>query len=129
MAVDSSEMMAQLMAEQMGATQGGGGDLYPYIEQLIRQRSKKEISKRKREQVQMKRLSYEVNALSEWIHFFASLFGACPHCFGQAEECPFCHGEGEAGHLPPNEEALRMWLEPALNRLKLKLVIANEMAD
>ena len=66
---------------------------------------------------QVRRLSREVNALTELVAYFAGLFGACAKCLGEDEECPACRGHGGSGYLAPDQEQLMSWAEPALKRL------------
>ncbi len=129
MSAEKSDILANLMSEQLSRGGQEGTDLYPFIEQLIKQRSSQKNDKRRQELQRLRQMHDEVKGLREWLRYFASMFGACPHCLGQSEACPLCSGAGQAGYFPPDEEVLGMWLEPAMKRLNLKLVVGESSSS
>jgi DNA repair exonuclease SbcCD ATPase subunit len=59
----------------------------------------------------------------------AAIFGACPRCWGQDEECPDCRGKGGPGSHTPDPEELLALTEPALAQLNLCVVPLEQVSD
>jgi hypothetical protein len=66
---------------------------------------------------------------SEIVTYVAEIFGACPTCWGLESACAQCHGRGRAGWSEPSAEEMMSWVEPALERLGLQVVLASPQQD
>jgi hypothetical protein len=48
----------------------------------------------------------------------AEATGACPHCWGEADNCTYCRGKGRPGYFQPKEEYFDIYIKPVINKLK-----------
>ena len=55
----------------------------------------------------------------------AEIFGACEFCWGLNRVCPRCGGKGSPGFRDPKQEELLSWVEPALEKLGLRVIKAS----
>lgn len=60
--------------------------------------------------------------------YIARAFGACSACWGLNRLCAECHGNGAPGYREPQLDVLLTWLNPALERLGLRVVAATHAA-
>ncbi len=67
-------------------------------------------------------LREDLTAAKVMLNYFAELFGACAFCWGQSRSCPSCKGAGVPGSDPPKEAELLAWVEPALEKLGMRVV-------
>jgi hypothetical protein len=58
----------------------------------------------------------ELDALRTRSQAFAAAVGACPVCFGEDPLCSECGGRGTPGRRPPDPDAFRQYVLPALRR-------------
>ena len=56
------------------------------------------------------------------LNYISEVFGVCPFCWGQDQQCDHCHGRGYPGSGEPVEEELLAWAVPALGKLDLQVV-------
>ena len=76
----------------------------------------------------MHRLQEELEAAQVIAHHVGKIFGACPYCFGEDEDCEACAGRGAPGSTKPAKKELLAWVEPALARLGLQVTAVQEPA-
>ena len=69
-----------------------------------------------------RRLKEALESAAVMIRHVAGLFGACAACWGQNGLCRHCGGDGKPGSGTPNGAELLAWVEPALEKLGLKVV-------
>jgi len=63
--------------------------------------------------------SEELETLREVNDTVAAALGACPSCWGGADECPTCGGNGAAGSMDMNEALFTELVMPAVRRYRL----------
>lgn len=140
-----NEMMAQLLAQQMGTTENGevdpaaalnlaqnGDPMMALMTTLMQQQKQNQdaetpaaaVYKRKlaRAHKVIKALQGYARSAEATLQYFAEVFGACNGCWGQDESCLECHGRGTPGSRQPNQEELLNWVVPALKSLNLRVV-------
>jgi hypothetical protein len=66
----------------------------------------------------VERLYREAEALRARSAELADAVGACPVCFGADLLCPKCGGRGRPGSRPPRPDAYRVYVLPAVARVK-----------
>jgi hypothetical protein len=58
----------------------------------------------------------QLAACMERLAVLAAALGACPLCFGEAEDCPDCGGQGVPGGMVPDPAAFNVYVLPAARR-------------
>jgi hypothetical protein len=61
-------------------------------------------------------LVQDVGGLRSRLDDLAAALGACPGCWGDDSSCGWCRGRGAPGALPPDPDAFRRLVRPALQR-------------
>ncbi len=70
----------------------------------------------------VKRLRADLDAANQMLAEIANVFGACEVCWGQNDSCGRCRGHGRPGSAVPIQPDLLRLVEPALERLGLRVV-------
>jgi hypothetical protein len=70
----------------------------------------------------IKRLRADLDAANQLLAEIANVFGACEVCWGETVSCPRCRGHGRPGSAVPIQPDLMRLVEPALERLGLRVV-------
>ena len=52
----------------------------------------------------------------------AEAVGACPHCWGEGNNCTYCRGKGKPGYFYPKEEYFDIYIKPVLNKIKTSAI-------
>jgi len=73
---------------------------------------------------QIRQLRQDLAAADAMLKYIADVFGTCPACWGQNQQCVRCGGRGQPGSRVPLEEELLAWVRPAFRRLHLQVVRA-----
>ena len=68
------------------------------------------------------RLKDDLASADAMANHIAEIFGACEFCWGLNRLCPRCSGKGSPGFKDPKQEELLSWVEPALQRVGLRVV-------
>lgn len=60
----------------------------------------------------------ELEDLREMNDTLASALGACPMCWGGADDCDVCNGAGMPGSQPPDRRLFKQLVSPAVRRMQ-----------
>jgi len=71
------------------------------------------------------KLKDDLSSADAMANHIAEIFGACEFCWGLNRLCPRCGGNGSPGFKDPKQEELLGWVEPALEKLGLRVVKAS----
>lgn len=71
----------------------------------------------RRARASYERLKEEHAILRERNDILAAALGACPYCWGEAEDCEACHGRGRPGVYQPDKDAFMKCVMPVVRRL------------
>lgn len=63
-----------------------------------------------------RRLKRESDGLAAHNEMLAHALGACPHCWGNLDDCEACAGEGVPGTYPPDKAAFDHFVMPAVRQ-------------
>ena len=63
-----------------------------------------------------RRLKRESDGLAAHNEMLAHALGACPHCWGNLDDCEACAGEGVPGTYPPDKPAFDYFVMPAVRQ-------------
>jgi hypothetical protein len=63
-----------------------------------------------------RRLKRESDGLAAHNEMIAHALGACPHCWGNLDDCEACAGEGVPGTYPPDKPAFDYFVMPAVRQ-------------
>jgi hypothetical protein len=63
-----------------------------------------------------RRLKRESDGLAAHNEMLAHALGACPHCWGNLDDCEACAGEGVPGTYPPDKAAFDHYVMPAVRQ-------------
>jgi hypothetical protein len=73
----------------------------------------------------VQQLKAALDAADVMLKHVASVFGACPYCWGRNANCRRCHGHGVPGSSEPDPDRLLAWAEPALRKIGMQVTIAH----
>lgn len=63
-----------------------------------------------------RRLKRESDGLAAHNEMIAHALGACPHCWGNLDDCEACAGDGVPGTYPPDKAAFDHFVMPAVRQ-------------
>jgi hypothetical protein len=67
---------------------------------------------------QFRKLEHNYQLLLDQMDQFAEAIGACPQCWGENIQCPYCRGKGRPGYFPPNPDYYNLYIKPVVNKRK-----------